>query len=57
MRYPYDMTAEDIELFELDMCRMELDASFVFDQVNLDLNWHSEQEKRRAAVDLYEDWG
>jgi hypothetical protein len=38
MIYPDYMTAEDIELFELDMARFELDSSMCFDVINRELN-------------------
>lgn len=44
--YPQEMTSEDIELFELDMARMDNDPSFEYDQLNLEL--------ARCAVDREE---
>lgn len=34
MIYPDYMTAEDIEAFEMDMARFELDPSMEFDEIN-----------------------
>ena len=34
MIYPDYMTAEDIEAFEMDMARFDLDPSMPFDEIN-----------------------
>jgi len=34
MRYPDYMTQEDIEAFEMDMARFDLDPSVPFDDIN-----------------------
>jgi len=34
MKYPSYMTPEDIEAFEMDMARFELDPSMEFDEIN-----------------------
>lgn len=34
MRYPSYMTLEDIEAFEMDMARVDLDPSMEFDEIN-----------------------
>ena len=34
MQYPDYMTQEDIEAFEMDMARFDLDPSMPFDQIN-----------------------
>lgn len=34
MRYPDYMTLEDIESFEMDMARFDLDPSMEFDKIN-----------------------
>jgi len=34
MKYPEYMTAEDIEAFEMDMARFDLDPSMEFDEIN-----------------------
>jgi hypothetical protein len=37
MRYPDYMTQEDIEAFEMDMARFDLDPSMEFDKINREL--------------------
>jgi len=37
MQYPSYMTAQDIESFEMDMARFELDPSVEFDEINREL--------------------
>jgi len=37
MQYPDYMTQEDIDSFELDMARFDLDPSMPFDQINREL--------------------
>lgn len=37
VKYPYYLTDEDIEAFELDMERFYEDAAVVFDQINREL--------------------
>jgi hypothetical protein len=34
MKYPDYMTQEDIDAFEMDMARFELDPSMEFDEIN-----------------------
>lgn len=34
MRYPDYMTQEDIDAFEMDMARFDLDPSMEFDEIN-----------------------
>lgn len=52
MIYPEYMTREDIEAFELDMARFELDPSMEFDEVNRELRIVAEIQQQELAENL-----
>jgi hypothetical protein len=55
MLYPAYLTQEDIELFELDMARFEMDPSIQWDSINMELQQLSFNKAETDCIMLYDD--